>query len=100
MCKVLAVSRNAYYYWRSKQGCAPAESRKQILKKQIKQVFTERRQIYGSQKITIELHKMGMVLSRSYVARIVQQMRMATRTRKKFVATTAPNNKIPVADKA
>lgn len=98
MCKVLAVSRNAYYYWRSKQGCAPPESRKQILKKQIKQVFTDSRQIYGSQKITIELHKMGITLSRSYVARLMQQMGMASRTRKKFVATTDSNHKNPVAD--
>src|SRR5690625_7944659 len=88
MCKVLAVSRNAYYYWRSKQGCAPPESRKQILKKQIKQVFTDSRQIYGSQKITIELHKMGITLSRSYVARLMQHMGMACRTLNDIVATT------------
>src|SRR5690625_7374746 len=41
---------------------------------------------------------MVITLSRSYVARLMQQMGMASRTRKKFVATTDSNHKNPVAD--
>lgn len=98
MCKVLKVSRNAYYYWRRQQGSAQPESRKQALKKQIKAVFNESRQIYGSYKIAVELSKKGIMLSRSYVAKLMKEMGIRSRTRTKFVATTNSDHKHPVAD--
>lgn len=98
MCKVLKVSRNTYYYWRRQQVSTQPECRKQTLKREIKAIFNESRQIYGSYKITIELKKKGITLSRSYVARLMQEMGIRSRTRKKFVATTDSNHKNPVAD--
>ena len=98
MCKVLKVSRNAYYYWRRQQSSTQPEGRKQTLKKKIKDIFKESRQIYGSYKITIELKKEGITLSRSYVGRLMQEMGIRSRTRKKFVATTDSNHDNPVAD--
>lgn len=98
MCKVLKVSRNAYYYWRRQQVSTQPERRKQTLKREIKAVFNESRHIYGSYKITIELKKRGITLSRSYVARLMQEMGIRSRTRKKFVATTDSDHENPVAD--
>lgn len=98
MCKVLKVSRNTYYYWRRQQVSTQPECRKQTLKREIKAIFKESRQIYGSYKITIELKKKGITLSRSYVARLMQEMGIRSRTRKKFVATTDSNHENPVAD--
>lgn len=98
MCKVLKVSRNAYYSWRRQQGSTQPECRKQILKKQIKAVFDESRQIYGSYKIAVELKKRGITLSRSYVAKLMKGMGIRSRTRTKFVATTDSDHENPVAD--
>lgn len=98
MCKVLRVSRNAYYYWRRRQSATQPESRKQTLKRKIKNVFNESRQIYGSYKITKELNKMGISISRSYVGRLMQQMGIRSRTCKKFIATTDSSHNNPVAD--
>ncbi|WP_416221584.1 IS3 family transposase [Rhodohalobacter sp.] len=98
MCKVLKVSRNAYYYWRRRSSATTPESRKQILKRKIKTVFDENRQIYGSYKITKELHKMGVPISRSYVGRLMKEMGIRSRTRKKFIATTDSSHENPIAD--
>jgi len=98
MCKVLNVSRNAYYYWRRRANSARPESRNQILKRQIEAIFNESRQIYGSQKITVELNMVGISISRSYVGRLMQQMGLHSRTRKRFIATTDSTHSHPVAD--
>jgi len=98
MCKVLKVSRNAYYHWRRRASSTQPESRKQMLKRKIKTLFNESRQIYGSQKIAVELNKREISISRSYVGRLMQQMGLHSRTRKKFIATTNSNHTNPVAD--
>lgn len=98
MCKVLRVSRNAYYHWRRQYSAGQPEPRKQTLKRQIKAIFEESRQIYGSYRIAIELGNRGISLSRSYVGRLMQQMGIRSRTRKKFIATTDSNHTDPVVD--
>lgn len=98
MCNVLKVSRNAYYYWRRRAYSTQPKGRKQTLKREIKSVFNENRQIYGSQKIAVELNKRGIFISRSYVGRLMQQMGLRSRTRKKFIATTDSRHENPVAE--
>lgn len=98
MCKVLKVSRNAYYCWRRQQASPRPERRKGALKKDILAVFNESRQIYGSSKIAIELNKRGIAISRSYVGRLMGELGIRSRTHKKFVPTTDSGHKHPVAD--
>lgn len=98
MCRVLKVSRNAYYCWRRQQASPRPESRKEALKKDILAVFKESRQIYGSSKIAIELNKRGISISRSYVGRLMGELAIRSRTRKKFVPTTDSGHEHPVAD--
>lgn len=98
MCKVLIVSRNAYYYWRRRQSAPQTAGRKESLKREINIVFNQSRHIYGSSKIAKELNKRGISISRSYVGRLMQQMGLRSRTRKKFIATTDSSHENPVAD--
>lgn len=98
MCKVLRVSRNAYYSWRRQEQSEGAVSRKELLKRQIMEVFEENRQIYGSYKICIELNKRGISISRPYIARLMQEMGIRSRTCKKFIATTDSKHQNPVAE--
>ena len=98
MCKVFKVSRNAYYYWRRRCSATQSEGRKHTLKREIRTIFNESRQIYGSQKIDKELNKAWISISRSYVGRLMQQMNIRSRTRKKFIATTDSNHENPVAE--
>ena len=96
MCKVLRVSRNAYYSWRRQEQSEGAVSRKELLKRHIMEVFEESRQIYGSYKICIELNKRGTPISRPYVARLMREMSISSNTRKKFVATTDSRHENPL----
>lgn len=98
MCKVLGVSRNAYYCWRRRSSSDQPESRKQRLKRQIKTIFNDNKQVYGSYKIAFELGKKGISISRSYVGRLMQQMGLRSKIRRKFVATTDSNHSNAVAD--
>ena len=98
MCKVLKVSRNAYYYWRRTHTTEAPESSKETLKDAIRAVFEESRHIYGSYKIAKELAKAGVFVSRSYVARLMKQMGIRSRTHTKFVATTDSRHQNPVAE--
>lgn len=98
MCKVLRVSRNAYYSWCRQEHSERRVRRKDLLKKQITEVFEESRQIYGSYKICIELNKRGISISRPYVARLMREMGIRSKTRRKFVATTDSRHENPVAE--
>lgn len=69
-----------------------------MLKQYIMEIFDESRQIYGSYKISIEINKKGIAVSRPYVARLMQEMGIKSRIRKKFIATTDSNHENSVAD--
>ena len=66
MCEVLGVSTSGYYYWQSelKGGCKTAD-----LDAQIKTIFEESRETYGSPRIVKVLKQKGVEVSESKVAR-------------------------------
>lgn len=74
------------------------KSRKEDLKDHIRNIFETSRQIYGSHRITIELNKCGRSVSRAYVGRLMQEMGIRSRIRRKFVATTDSKHSNPVAE--
>ena len=71
MCKVLRVSKNAYYPWLRGEA-KPNARRIDKLKKQIQEVFDDSNQVYGSHKVMVELGKQGVSVSRAYVARLLK----------------------------
>lgn len=97
MCDCLGVSKNGYYTWKRGKG-KKETSRKDRLKKEIKRIFHESKEIYGSHKIVEELKREGIPLSRSYVARLMKEEGLRSCVRKKFIATTDSKHDYPVAD--
>lgn len=90
MCKCLGVGKNSYYSWRrQKLGKGNIESRKDMLKKHIKEIYDDSKGTYGSPRITAELSKKETKISRSYVARLMKEMGFKSILAKKFVVTTA-----------
>jgi len=63
MCLVLKVSRGGFYKWsvssRSKRG-----TENQTLEAEVLQAFENSKKIYGSPRITLELHKKHTKISR------------------------------------
>jgi transposase InsO family protein len=67
MCKVLNIPRSTYYY-EAKQP--PAEDN---LVSEIREIFRQSRNNYGTRKIKIELAKKGFLISRKRIGRIMKQ---------------------------
>lgn len=67
MCNVLQLSRATYYY-EAKQAQHTGDE----LSPLVKEIFRESRQNYGTRKIKVELKKLGYVISRRRIGRIMQ----------------------------
>lgn len=98
MCKCFKVSKNAFYQWRRKEQEPKAKSHKEWLKSEIKEVFDDNYQIYGSHRIAKVLQRKGFQISRSYVARLMKEMGLKSILRRKFIVTTDSKHEYQVAD--
>lgn len=67
MCSVLQISRSTYYYEAKEK---PDES---ILVTEVKRIFKESRNNYGTRKIKKELVKLDQQVSRRRIGRIMKQ---------------------------
>ena len=96
MAKVLRVSRSGYYAWCGRPR-SPRAQENIHLDVQIKSVYETSRGRYGSMKITHELMKQGWRYSRNRVAARMRRLGIASKTRKKFKATTDSKHSYTVA---
>lgn len=97
MCRVLAVSRSGYYAWRKR----PVSARKMAndkVRAQIKTIFQNSRQTYGSPRIQAELQDNGLKCGQNRVARLMREEKLWAKQKRKFkVSTTDSNHDYPVA---
>ena len=70
MCRAFGVSRSGYYAWRAQGGLNQAARKDALLTEQIRPVFDQSGQTYGSPRVYAELKTQGMVCSRHRVARL------------------------------
>lgn len=97
LCKVLGVSRSAFYAWRSRPESTQTRRRRELAGL-IRVVHQENRQTYGSPRIQRELVARGRNCSVNLVAKIMKQERIAAKTKRKFKATTHSRHRHPVAE--
>ena len=72
LCSVLQVNRSTYYYEpKPRSGDNFAE-------KAIVKIFNDNHQVYGARKIKVELKKLGMVVSRRRIGRIMKKNGMVS----------------------
>lgn len=96
LCRVVGVSRGAYYAW-DKTGKSKRSERRQKLGETIEKKFYEHKRIAGSAKIAEEMHNDGERISRGMVAEIMREKGLKSRTVKKYKATTNSDHDLPVA---
>lgn len=96
MCQALSVSRSGYYAWKHRQPSRRVQEN-QILATQIEQIYQRTRQTYGSVRIHAELLAHGWGVGRKRVARLMQQLELFARPKRRFRATTNSNHHLPVA---
>jgi len=97
MCRVLKVSKSGFYAWRKREP-SKREMANRELSQEIKVVFEESGQTYGSPRVHAELNAKGVACSRHRVARLMQQNGwQAKQKRRKWVRTTDSAHDLPIA---
>ena len=97
MCRVFKVSRSGYYRWLNRKPSARQTDNQEVLRL-IREIHQQGKGRYGSPKITRELHKRGIMVSRPRVARIMKRANIRSIVHKKYrITTTDSNHSYPVA---
>ena len=84
----MRISKNSYYNWLKQKNTEVQETSKERLKKRIRLIFEESREIYGSAKIQKKLEREGLIYSRSYISYLMKEMGLRSVVQKKYVVTT------------
>jgi len=95
MCRVLKVSPSGFYHWlkdpegsRRREECA--------LEEKITKIFQASRNTYGSRRIQHELRKACLRCSRRRVCRLMRQLGLCPKRRRRFRLTTDSKHGFPV----
>jgi len=97
MSKVLKVSRSGYYAW-LRRPMSRREKNNRYLIEQIRNIYEQRKRVYGCLRITAELKDQGFSCSKNRVARLMRKQGITARTKRRFRVTTNSNHKLPVAN--
>lgn len=96
LCRVLQVSRSAYYAWLQRPASARAQQ-DQRLTQEIQAIHERSRHTYGSPRIHAELQAQGMGCSEKRVARLMHNCGLKARQRRRYQKTTDSQHSLPVA---
>lgn len=94
---MLNVSSSCFYRWLVSPE-SPSEQRRKALVDKIHQTHRDSKCIYGSPRITAELHKRGEKISRSYVARLMKKHGIRSKIKKKYRVTTDSSHSYGIAE--
>ena len=87
MCKLLRVSRSAFYaFFHAEPSKRATEDEELVL--QIQTIFKESRSTYGTRRIQMALFKQGWSISRRRIGKLMKQEQLSSKTKKKFKLTT------------
>jgi len=97
LCRVLEVSQSGYYAWVARgPSDHAADDRK--LAVEIAAIHKASGETYGSPRVHAELLANGFDASRKRVARIMADLGLRNRRKKRYKATTDSKHALPVAD--
>lgn len=97
MCEALHVSRSFYYEWVSRQPTAH-EVEDARLKNSIEIEFTKSRAVYGTRRLKHALARQNFIASRRRIGRLMSELGLACKTKRKFKATTNSAHESPIAE--
>jgi transposase InsO family protein len=96
LCRCLAVSRSGYCAWR-KRPVSARDKQDARLKVEISAAHSASYRRYGSPRILRDLREDGHRVSRKRVARLMRELGLAGRRKRRFRATTDSQHGFPVA---
>lgn len=95
MCQVFKISKSGYYKWLKNKDCNASKS--EDLNDQIKTVFKESRETYGSPRVAIELKKLNFTISESTVARRMKALKITPKMKKRYKNTTDSKHDLKIS---
>lgn len=96
MCQVLKVAHSGYYDWLKRPESLRVASNR-TLDVEIRGIFAEHKQRYGTPRIADELKDRDIPCSKNRIARRMKQLGLRAIQAKKFKVTTDSNHDKPVA---
>ncbi len=97
LCRLLEVQRSAYYDWRDRPGkvIAPEEL---ALRRRMKALFAASRGSLGSRTMMKNLNQEGFEIGRERTRRLMKQLQLKVRQKRKYKVTTDSQHRLPVAE--
>lgn len=96
LCRTLELNRSAYYDWR-KRGVKVVPPEELVLRRRMKELFTESRQSLGSRMLMNNLRADDFNVGRYVVRRRMKTLGLVVKSKRKFKVTTDSNHRFPVA---
>jgi transposase InsO family protein len=96
MCRCLRVSRSGYYAWRER-GPSKRVRYDERLKIEIKASHKASHQRYGSPRVVRDLHENGHRVARKRVARLMRELGLEGRRKRRYRTTTDSRHPFPIA---
>jgi len=98
MSESLSVTRSGYYRWIRTGMLSPKLVTEIELLEQIREVYNQSRQRYGSPRITAELRARGMKISKKRIARIMKKHGIKSKMKRRYKVTTNSKHKLQLAE--
>lgn len=96
MCRLFHVSRSGYYVW-LKRPKSRRTKENEKLKAKILDIFNKSHRTYGAPRIHAELCSNGIPCGRHRAARLMKELGIKAKTKRRFKATTNSKHNLPVA---
>jgi hypothetical protein len=96
LCRLLGVSRSAYYAYEQRRRNGPDDLRHRQLLDAVKNIVKSCDYTYGSRRMKRALNALGYRVSRWKARRLMQEAGIQVRHRKKYKVTTDSNHPLPV----
>ncbi|MBV8459481.1 MAG: IS3 family transposase, partial [Candidatus Eremiobacteraeota bacterium] len=96
MCRVLDVTRVAYYAWRRRTPSRRAQHDK-LLSLHIASFYWRSKRSYGSTRTHKDLREIGLRCSQRRIARLMRSQNLVARRHRKYRVTTQSGHGYPVA---
>lgn len=97
LCRAMQVSQSGYRAWSTRTSSARALDNEKLTE-QICRLYEQKRQTYGSVRLTDDLHELGVKVSRNRVARLMRAAGLKVVASKRFTITTDSNHAFPVSE--
>lgn len=97
LCQYLSVSTSSYYYWSARDDSLRMKNKESICK-EIKKVFADSKESYGSPRVYQDLKDRNFIISENTVAKYMKELGLDARLKKRFrIQTTDSNHSHPIA---